>query len=208
MRYAVCNETFEGWPHNRVCRFVAGLGYQGLEVAPFTLAPRVTDVPAARRRELRAQAEGCGLTIIGLHWLLAKTEGLQLTSADAGVRQATADYLGEELASRVKTGPVVYDLRIQFYTDEASTPIEVHDREWVGEWVTIGTLTIPQQDTASPRGRRVTELVEKMSFDPWHALVEHRPLGNMMRARNHAYRLSVMERKAAPEPDGSEKLEG
>jgi sugar phosphate isomerase/epimerase len=95
MRYAICNETFEGWPHERVCRYVADLGYQGLELAPFTLAPRITDVTADRRRELREQAERCGLTIIGLHWLLAKTTGLQLTSADAAVRKATADYLVE-----------------------------------------------------------------------------------------------------------------
>lgn len=95
MRYAICNETFEGWDHGRVCQTVAELGYQGLEVAPFTLAPRITDVSQAQRRQLRQQAEACGLQIIGLHWLLAKTEGLQLTSADAGVRQRTADYLAE-----------------------------------------------------------------------------------------------------------------
>jgi sugar phosphate isomerase/epimerase len=95
MRYAICNETFEGWPHERVCRFVAGLGYEGLELAPFTLAPRITDVSAGRRRELRAQAEAHGLTIIGLHWLLAKTAGLQLTAAADAVRRATADYLAE-----------------------------------------------------------------------------------------------------------------
>ena len=40
MRYAICNETFEGWDHQRVCRLVADLGYGGLEIAPFTLAPR------------------------------------------------------------------------------------------------------------------------------------------------------------------------
>src|SRR5438874_4083547 len=95
MRYAICNETFEGWPHERVCRFVAGLGYQGLEIAPFTLAPRITDVDAERRRTLRREAEDAGLQIIGLHWLLAKTEGLQLTSADEAVRRRTADYLVE-----------------------------------------------------------------------------------------------------------------
>jgi sugar phosphate isomerase/epimerase len=95
MRYAICNETFEGWDHARVCRCVAGLGYQGLELAPFTLAPRITDVTAARRRELRRQAEENGLQIIGLHWLLAKTEGFQLTSPDARVRQGTAEYLVE-----------------------------------------------------------------------------------------------------------------
>ncbi len=95
MRYAICNETFEGWDHPRVCRFVAGLGYQGLEIAPFTLAPRITDVTPQRRRELRRQAEDCGLTILGLHWLLARTEGLHLTSPEAAVRKATATYLVE-----------------------------------------------------------------------------------------------------------------
>ncbi|HEV3263243.1 MAG TPA: sugar phosphate isomerase/epimerase family protein [Gemmataceae bacterium] len=93
MRYAICNETFEGWDHARVCRFVAGLGYTGLEVAPFTLAPRVTDLAVERRASLRRQAEDSGLTIIGLHWLLARTEGLHLTSPDQGVRRRTADYL-------------------------------------------------------------------------------------------------------------------
>jgi sugar phosphate isomerase/epimerase len=93
MRYAICNETFEGWDHERVCRFVAGLGYQGLEMAPFTLARSIEEVSAARRGELRRQAEEHGLTLLGLHWLLAKTEGLQLTAADAAVRQRTADYL-------------------------------------------------------------------------------------------------------------------
>jgi sugar phosphate isomerase/epimerase len=95
MHYAICNETFEGWDHARVCRCVAELGYEGLEMAPFTLAPRITDVTPARRRELRQQAEACGLRIIGLHWLLAKTEGLHLTSPHEEVRQRTADYLVE-----------------------------------------------------------------------------------------------------------------
>src|SRR5438445_4899491 len=95
MRYAICNETFEGWDHARVCQFVAGLGYQGLEIAPFTLAPRITDVSPLERRRLRGIADDHGLRLVGLHWLLAKTEGLHLTAASAGVRQRTADYLVE-----------------------------------------------------------------------------------------------------------------
>jgi sugar phosphate isomerase/epimerase len=95
MRYAICNETFEGWDHARVCRLVAELGYGGLELAPFTLAPRITDVTPQQRQVLRRQAEDCGLRIIGLHWLLAKTEGLHLTSADEAVRRRTSDYLVE-----------------------------------------------------------------------------------------------------------------
>ena len=95
MRYAICNETFGDWPHDRVCGTAAELGYGSLEIAPFTLAPRITDVSLTRRHELRQQAEDAGIPILGLHWLLAKTEGLQLTSPDAEVRRRTAEYLGE-----------------------------------------------------------------------------------------------------------------
>lgn len=95
MRYAICNETFEGWEHARTCAFVAELGYSGLEIAPFTLAPLITDVSATRRRELRTQAEVAGVQILGLHWLLAKTTGFQLTSPDEAVRKHTTNYLSE-----------------------------------------------------------------------------------------------------------------
>jgi sugar phosphate isomerase/epimerase len=95
MRYAICNELFEGWEHPRVCRFVAELGYTGLEIAPFTLAARPTEVRPEARRLLRRQAEDAGLTILGLHWLLARTEGLHVTSPDESVRRRTAEYLGE-----------------------------------------------------------------------------------------------------------------
>ncbi len=95
MKYAICNETFEGWEHSQICARIAQLGYTGLEVAPFTLAPRITDVSAARRSELRKEAEAAGVQIIGLHWLLAKTEGFHLTSPDAAVRKRTGEYLAE-----------------------------------------------------------------------------------------------------------------
>ena len=98
MKYAICNETFEGWDHGRVCRFIADLGYTGLEMAPFTLAPRITDVSPEHRRQLRREAEDAGVQIIGLHWLLAKTEGLQVTASDEATRRRTAEYL-IELAS-------------------------------------------------------------------------------------------------------------
>lgn len=95
MRFAICNETFEGWPHADVCRAVAALGYQGLEVAPFTLAPQVTDLGSGERQRIRREAESCGLQIIALHWLLARTQGLQLTARDAATRRRTAEYLVE-----------------------------------------------------------------------------------------------------------------
>jgi sugar phosphate isomerase/epimerase len=94
-RYAICNETFPDWPHDRVCEAVAATGYTGLELAPFTFAPLVTELSAGRRTEIRRQAESRGLAIIGLHWLLAKTEGFMITSPDAEVRKRTGQYLAE-----------------------------------------------------------------------------------------------------------------
>jgi hypothetical protein len=116
---------------------------------------------------------------------------------------SSPDLLGEGLAERLHAGPVTYDFRVQFFVDETQTPIEDASIDWseaVSPYVTVGRLVIPPQDAGSARGRRVADVVENLSFDPWHALVEHKPLGNMMRARNHAYRLSTQERKASPEP--------
>jgi sugar phosphate isomerase/epimerase len=94
-RYAICNETYVDWPHERVCESVAATGYTGIELAPFMFAPLITDVTAEQRREIKRQAESHGLTVLGLHWLLAKTTGFMLTSADAEVRKRTGLYLAE-----------------------------------------------------------------------------------------------------------------
>jgi hypothetical protein len=114
------------------------------------------------------------------------------------------DYLAEELAARLKEGPVAYDFQVQFFVDEARTPIEDTSVEWKqadAPFVTVARLTLPKQDVTSEAGRALADKVEGFSFDPWHALEELRPLGNMMRARNVAYRVSTAERKAAPEPE-------
>ena len=95
MKYAICNETFEGWEHSRICARIAELGYTGLEIAPFTLAPLITEVSAAQRATLRQQAEQAGVRIIGLHWLLAKTTGFHLTSPSPEIRQRTGEYLAD-----------------------------------------------------------------------------------------------------------------
>ena len=101
MKFAICQELFEGWEWERQCALIAEIGYTGIEAAPFTLASTIYELSADRRVELREQAEAHGLEIIGLHWLLAKTEGLYLTSPETSVREATRDYvvaLGEACA--------------------------------------------------------------------------------------------------------------
>jgi sugar phosphate isomerase/epimerase len=93
IRLGICNELFEGWDFARVCKTVKEMGYKGLELAPFTLAPTILELSSERRRELRRIVEDHDLITIGLHWLLAKTEGLYLTAPDAATRQRTAAYL-------------------------------------------------------------------------------------------------------------------
>ncbi len=94
MKYAICNETFGEWPQGKIFRLAAECGYQGVEIAPFTIHTDVTKVTAKQRARLRKQADASGVEIVGLHWLLAKTEGLHLTSPDKAVRRNTAEYLG------------------------------------------------------------------------------------------------------------------
>jgi sugar phosphate isomerase/epimerase len=72
---------------------VKSIGYDGLEIAPFTLATPITTLPIGRRRALQHEAADAGVDLIGLHWLLAKTEGFHLTSPDPAVRARTAGYL-------------------------------------------------------------------------------------------------------------------
>jgi hypothetical protein len=128
--------------------------------------------------------------------------------APGGPSGPTSDgHFGSDLADRLARGPLAYDFGVQLFRDEVSTPIEDGSVEWseaVAPFVTVGRLTIPKQDARSSRGQKLADYVETLSFDPWHALVEHRPLGDIMRARNVAYRVSTQARKAAAEPNGSE----
>lgn len=95
MKFAICNELYEGLPHDQAFAHAAQLGYRGVEIAPFTLAENVFDISQSQRRGLREAADSLEIEIIGLHWLLAKTNGLHLTTSDREVREKTAEYLGE-----------------------------------------------------------------------------------------------------------------
>ncbi len=87
MRYAICNETFGDWPLDKALTFARQAGYTGWEVAPFMLGSSAYEIPSSQRIEYRRAVEKAGLEIIGLHWLLAKTQGYHVTTADAAVRQ-------------------------------------------------------------------------------------------------------------------------
>ena len=95
MKFAICNETFQDWPFDKAFAFARECGYSGVEFAPFTIHKNAYEISPARRSEVRSQAESAGLEVVGLHWLLAFTEGYYLTSPEPAVRRRTAEYLGE-----------------------------------------------------------------------------------------------------------------
>ena len=93
MRIALCNEVLAGMPLERQCEYAARLGYDGLEIAPFTLSDSPEKISAADAAKIRATVEASGLVVTGLHWLLVQPEGLSLTDPDAAVRARTLDVM-------------------------------------------------------------------------------------------------------------------
>jgi sugar phosphate isomerase/epimerase len=89
MRIALCNEVLAELPLERQCEVAAALGYDGLEIAPFTLAESPDRMAAAEIARVRRTVESFGLAVTGLHWLLVKPAGLSVTDPDAGVRART-----------------------------------------------------------------------------------------------------------------------
>ena len=89
MRFALCNEVLQPLAFEQQCRMAAALGYDGLELAPFTLAADPMDLSDAQAAQFTRIAADSGLAIFGLHWLLVAPAGLSIVSEDAAVRQRT-----------------------------------------------------------------------------------------------------------------------
>lgn len=94
MKFGICNEIFKEWNDiERTVNFVKETGYDGLEIAPFTLSQYVTDIPAAQRGQIRNAAEAADLDILGIHWILVGPDGMHITHPDDNIRERTAQYL-------------------------------------------------------------------------------------------------------------------
>ena len=93
IKISICNELFQGWPIEKVFEYAAQLGYDGVEIAPYTLADSVTEISPKRRKAIRRAAEENGVEIVGLHWLLAKPEGLYINHPDEIIRIRTQEYM-------------------------------------------------------------------------------------------------------------------
>jgi catalase len=117
---------------------------------------------------------------------------VKLAATSTEVNPAADQDWAADLYQRLANGPLSYDLQVQFFTDEQSTPIEDASVNWAAPYLTVGRLTIPKQQ----HDETFDQEVEAARFDPWNTLVDHRPLGEVMRARKVAYFASQQHRSA------------
>ena len=93
MRIALCNEVIARMPFPRQCEYAAKLGYDGLEIAPYTLSEEPHRLGSAQLAAARAAAKDAGVALTGLHWLLLKPAGLSISSRDEQTRKRTVDVM-------------------------------------------------------------------------------------------------------------------
>ena len=91
MKFAICNETYEGWDFGAACADIAESGYDAVEIAPFTLGDDPTEISERDARKIGDLAKSSGLGVTGFHWLLQKPEGLHLTCPDIEIRRRTKE---------------------------------------------------------------------------------------------------------------------
>ena len=124
-------------------------------------------------------------------------------------KRLVADYLREDLTVHAANNSICFDFYVQFQTDPIKTPIEdalvewdEHDAPFVN--TPVARLILPPQTFDS---KAQMEFCEALNMTPWHALAEHRPLGQQNRARKKVYEMSQEFRengRRTHEPDGSE----
>ncbi|CAN5848183.1 sugar phosphate isomerase/epimerase [soil metagenome] len=93
MRFAICNEHWGNAPFEKVCEDTAACGYQGLELAPFTLKADPRELTIADATRLTRIAHSFGLEILGLHWLLTKPSWYSITTPDDLLRKDATQFL-------------------------------------------------------------------------------------------------------------------
>ena len=109
-RFAISNQVFAGWDSARAIDYIAGLGFQGIEIAPPVLADSIRDITVGERTRIRRAAEKAGIQIVGFHSVLkSPSEQLHISHPDPAVRGATVDYMHAaiDLASDLAAGIIV-----------------------------------------------------------------------------------------------------
>ncbi|MGB5378130.1 SRPBCC family protein [Muriicola sp.] len=94
------------------------------------------------------------------------------------------NYLSINMAQTLYSNPAEFDFYVQFQTDAETMPIEDPTVEWTSQFFKVATLTIVAQEFDATEQMTFGE---NLSFNSWHSLPEHRPLGSFNRARRRVY---------------------
>jgi D-psicose/D-tagatose/L-ribulose 3-epimerase len=155
IRHAMCNEAFEHTPLVEVCRTLRAIGYEGIEISPFTLASDPVDITASQRREYADIIRSEGLTFVGLHWLMVSPKGLHVTTPDEALRARSWQHIRRLIDLCADLGPdgvMIFGSPLQRSTTGGLT------REQATRHYVEGLVEVSQQ--AADRG--VTVLVEAL----------------------------------------------
>jgi sugar phosphate isomerase/epimerase len=104
-RQSICNEAFEKWPFADACKAIRKAGYDGIEIAPFTLAEKPSEITGAMRAEYRDIMASEGLVFVGLHWLMLSPKGLHVTGPDAELRRRSWGHIHDLVDLCADLGP-------------------------------------------------------------------------------------------------------
>jgi hypothetical protein len=102
-------------------------------------------------------------------------------------RRPSPNYLREAMAATLSRHDVELDVLVQFQVDAHRMPIEDASVEWperLSPFVPVARLRLPAQSFTSPEQ---LAFACNLSFNPWHSIAAHRPLGNQNRARKTIY---------------------
>ena len=134
-----------------------------------------------------------------------------LSEIRSSVGEVTPDYLREAMIETLSESEVAFDVGVQLQTDPKRMPIEDASVEWSEKespFVSVATLRIPKQTFDS---EKQLTFARKLTFNPWHTIASHRPLGNQNRARKVVYQKTAQMRQAINgeahvEPTGRERF--
>ena len=204
-RLSVCNELYGDTDFAVSCRSIKQAGWDGIEIAPFTLMQDATQLPRDRRREVRDIIESEGLDFVGLHWLTVGPDGLQVTTPDKSVRRKSWEYVrglvrlcADLRPARARGGVMVFGSPMQRRTVGGLTREQaeanyvegvrsiVSDLESMGVTLCVEALPLDQCDVIVTLDR-AAEIVDEVGspnvqtmFDSHNAVDEPEPHGDLV----------------------------
>lgn len=104
-RHSICNEVYQGWDFRKACQHIKATGYEGIEIAPFTLSEDPAQIPADERAEYAKIIREEGLTFVGLHWLMVAPKGLHVTTPDPVLRTRSWKHIADLVDLCADLGP-------------------------------------------------------------------------------------------------------